>query len=95
MKITLALRMAQKHIYPIRFVNQWVVTMPWRDIDGPTQHSQPVPYRRAQIDAAQYRAQLALELMGYNYDTQWRASQRVYEGADWRAVVRDIVKGGK
>lgn len=88
MKITRALKTAQAHVYPIRHGRQWVVTMPWKDIDGPTTHSQPRDYRGALLRSASTRAELALELLGYDFETQCRASQDVYAGMDWKLAVR-------
>lgn len=92
MKITKALMLAQNNIYPIRFGSQWVVTKPWEDVGGPSQHGSPTNYRRAQLDARMLRAELALKLMGFAYGYQYKAIQDVCDGADWRDVVRKIVR---
>lgn len=92
MKITQAMKAAQSHVYTIRFVNQWVVTMPCKDIGGPTTHSSPRSYREALLRSAIARAELALELLGYDFETQCRAYGDVYAGMDWKSVVRKYHK---
>lgn len=88
MKITQAIKLAQQHVYPARFGDLWVVSMPHKTIDGPRTHSLPRDYRGALLQTTSSRAELALELLGYGFETQYRASQDIYSGENWKTVVR-------
>ena len=93
--IAKAINIARHHVYPIRFGRQWVVTAPWREIGGPTTHSQPRDLNSARAYCAEKRIELALELLGHHHasNIQWQANKAVLGGDNWTAVVRKYGKG--
>jgi hypothetical protein len=83
-----ALKLARDNVFPLRHGAQWVVTAPYKHIGGPTQHSIPEAFSSALRTTAIRRAELALELLGYDEHTQWAAAYDVEQGQHWVGVVR-------